>query len=171
MSFTFRPLDEKNARTILHWTYDPPYDIYNLTSADPEATLQYLLDPQNAFYGIYGPQGHLEAYCSFGPDGQVPGGDYSTPALDIGLGVRPDLTGQGHGSDYVDAVIDFACRTFRPDQLRVTIAAFNTRAMRVWEKAGFQTMQKFQGGWENIDFVVLTYTAQRYGDMSTIDKQ
>jgi [ribosomal protein S18]-alanine N-acetyltransferase len=156
VSFTFRPLDEDSARTILHWKYDAPYDIYNLASPNPEETLQYLLYPQNVFYGIYRQQGQLEAFCSFGPDGQVPGGEYSTPALDIGLGVRPDLTGQGHGSEYVNAVIQFAYSTYKPDRLRVTIAAFNSRALRVWEKAGFLVMQKFAGGWENMDFVILT---------------
>jgi ribosomal-protein-alanine N-acetyltransferase len=155
MSLTFRPLDEKSAQTILQWKYDVPYDIYNLASSDPENTLRYLLYPQNAFYGIYGQQGQLEAYCSFGPDGQVPGGNYSTPALDIGLGIRPDLTGQGHGAEYVNAVINFAYSTYKPERFRVTIAAFNSRALRVWEKAGFQVVQKFQGGWENMDFVIL----------------
>jgi ribosomal-protein-alanine N-acetyltransferase len=155
MSFTFRPLDEQSARTILQWKYEAPYDIYNLSSSDPEDTVRYLLDPQNAFYGIHGQQGQLEAYCSFGPDGQVSGGDYSIPALDIGLGLHPDLTGQGYGSDYARAVIQFAHSTYSPEQLRVTIAAFNGRAMRVWEKAGFQRVQRFQGGWENIEFVIL----------------
>jgi [ribosomal protein S18]-alanine N-acetyltransferase len=155
MSFTFRALDKNSAQTILHWQYEAPYDIYNLAPSDPETTLRYLLDPQNAFHGIYGQQGHLEAYCSFGPDGQVTGGDYSTPALDIGLGVRPDLTGQGHGAEYVNAVIDFAWHTYAPDRLRVTIAAFNRRALRVWEKAGFQAVQSFEGGWKNLHFVIL----------------
>jgi ribosomal-protein-alanine N-acetyltransferase len=156
MTFTFRPLDENSARTILHWRYEAPYDIYNLASPDSENTLRYLLDPQNAFYSIYGQQDRLEAFCSFGPDGQVTGGDYSTPALDISLGVRPDLTGQGYGSEYVNAAINFAHSTYTPQHLRVTIAAFNGRALRVWEKAGFQVVQKFRGGWENMDFVILT---------------
>jgi [ribosomal protein S18]-alanine N-acetyltransferase len=155
MSFTFHPLDENSARTILDWQYEAPYDIYDLASPEPASTLQYLLDPQNAFYGIYGQQGQLEAYCSFGPDGQVPGGDYSTPALDIGLGLHPGLTGQGRGAEYVKAVIDFASSTYAPEQLRVTIAAFNSRALRVWEKAGFQMIQSFQGGRENMDFVIM----------------
>ena len=156
MSFTFRPLDENSATAILLWQYESPYDIYNMTSPDPESTLQYLIDPQNTFYSIYSPDGDLEAFCSYGTDGQVTGGDYRTPALDIGLGVRPDLTGQGKGSEYVGAVIDFAHKTYSPDQLRVTIAAFNSRAMRVWEKEGFQVVQNFRGGWTNMDFVVMT---------------
>jgi [ribosomal protein S18]-alanine N-acetyltransferase len=155
MSFTFRSLDEHSARAILGWQYEPPYDIYNLESAEPEDTLGYLLYPQNAFYSIYGESGDLEGFCSFGLDGQVPGGDYSTPALDIGLGVRPDLTGKGRGSAYVNAVIDFAQRSYGPERLRVTIAAFNTRARRVWEGAGFQMIQGFQGGWMQIDYVIL----------------
>ncbi|HJR78640.1 MAG TPA: GNAT family protein [Anaerolineales bacterium] len=156
MILSFHPLDEESARAILTWEYEPPYDIYNLGSSEPEETLRYLLDPQYDFYGMYGPQGDLEAFSSFGPDGRVSGGDYSLPALDIGLGVRPDLTGQGHGFAYVNAVIQFAASTYNPDRLRVTIAGFNRRALRVWEKAGFRVTQKFQGGWENMDFVILT---------------
>lgn len=155
MTFTFRTLDENSAHTILGWKYEPPYNMYDLASSDPEETLQYLLDPQYAFHGIYGRSSELEAFCSFGPDGQVNGGDYDTPALDIGLGVRPDLTGKGLGYQYVNAVIDFAYLTYSPDRLRVTIAAFNRRAMRVWERAGFQVVQIFQGGWTNIDFVIM----------------
>lgn len=155
MSLMFHPLDESSATTILTWKYEAPYDIYDLASPEPEDTLHYLLDPQNAFYGMYDQQDRLEAFCSFGPDGQVTGGDYTTPALDIGIGVRPDLTGQGHGDVYVKAVIDFANSTYAPERLRVTIAAFNSRALKVWEKAGFQMTQKFRGGWENMDFVIM----------------
>ena len=69
MSLTFRPLDESGAATILDWKYEPPYNIYNLASPEPEATLHYLLYPQNAFYGMYDQHDSLEAFCSFGPDG------------------------------------------------------------------------------------------------------
>ena len=77
------------------------------------------------------------------------------PALDIGLGIRPNLTGHGKGSGFVEAVLDFANKTYSPDRLRVTIADFNRRAQRVWEKAGFHVVQKFQGGWTNMDFVIM----------------
>lgn len=154
----FHPLDEKSAQAILQWQYPPPYDFYNLTSAPTEETLRYLLDPANAFHGLFDSEGHLLAFCSFGPDGQVSGGDYCLPALDIGLGLRPDLTGHGHGSEYVKAVIDFARRTFMPTRLRVTIAEFNARALQVWEKAGFRREQVFRGGLANTSFVILLKT-------------
>jgi RimJ/RimL family protein N-acetyltransferase len=73
----------------------------------------------------------------------VSGGDYRSAALDIGMGVRPDLTGRGTGASFAAAVIDFALKSFVPPALRVTVAAFNLRAQRVWIKNGFQATQSF----------------------------
>lgn len=154
--FTFSPMDEASARTVPEWYYDEPYDIYNVAPDEVEKEMQLLLDPQNAYYTIADQHGDLVAYCCFGPDGQVPGGDYSTAALDIGLGVRPDLTGQGHGLAYVNAVLDFARCTFPPTAFRVTIAEFNKRALRVWQKAGFRPVQTFHRSGDALPFVILT---------------
>jgi len=153
--FTFQPMDEGSARAILRWRYDPPYDLYNPGSEDVEQNLQVFLDPRNAYYAITDEHGDLVAYCCFGPDARVPGGDYGGAALDVGMGVRPDWTGQGRGLTYVNAVLDFARRTFAPTAFRVTVAEFNQRALRVWEKAGFQPVQTFQRKGDGRDFVVL----------------
>ena len=155
MLFTFHPMNEINARAILNWRYDAPYDLYNSDSDNIEEDVQVFLDPQNVYHTITDRQGALVAYCCFGPDAQVRGGDYGTGALDIGLGMRPDLTGQGRGLTFVSAVLDFARRTFTPTAFRVTVAEFNKRALRVWEKAGFQPGQTFQRSRDVMPFVVL----------------
>jgi ribosomal-protein-alanine N-acetyltransferase len=159
MPLTFQPMDEASARAILCWRYDPPYDVYNL-DPDPKGTeLGFLLDPANHYYAVDGEDGDLEAFCCFGPDAQVPGGDYGAAALDIGLGVRPELTGQGRGLVYASAVCDFARSTFEPAAFRVTVARFNRRARRVWEKAGFRPGQAFEREPDGLRFVVLTRDA------------
>ena len=99
------------------------------------------------------------ANCCFGPDAQVPGGDYEAAALDIGLGLRPDLTGQGRGLHYASAVCDFARNTLAPAEFRVTVARFNRRARRVWENAGFVRVQTFERQPDGLPFVVLTRDA------------
>lgn len=149
-------MSEANARAIASWRYQPPYDLYNPNSGDTEQVVQGFLDPENAYYSITDENGDLVAYCCFGPDGQVPGGDYRLSALDIGLGVRPDLTGLGRGRRYVRAVLEFARRTFAPVALRVTVAQFNRRALRVWEKAGFRRVQAFHREHDGVAFAVLT---------------
>ena len=113
------------------------------------------MDPGHQYYRMADEQGELVAYCCFGLQAQVPGGDYRSEALDIGLGVRPDLTGQGQGLAYVNGVLDFARATFAPCSYRVTIAEFNERARRVWEKAEFQFVARFQRERDGRSFVVL----------------
>ena len=152
-------MDDASAHAIVSWRYEPPYDVYNLDPDDAEKAAQALMDPQNAYHTLSNQQGDLLAYCCFGADAQVPGGDYTDPALDIGLGVRPDLTGQGEGPAFASAVLEFAQRTFTPAMFRVTVAGFNKRALRVWEKAGFNPAQTFCRLPDGRPFVGLTYHA------------
>lgn len=148
----FQPLDESDARAILSWQYEPPYDFYN--NSEEDTTLQHLLDPQNNFYGIF-ESSELVAYCSFGQDGQVAGGDYRDQALDIGMGIRPNLTGRGKGIEYVNAILEFADTLFKPKVFRVTLAVFNKRALRVWQKLGFEHQQSFERRSDGMQFIVL----------------
>jgi RimJ/RimL family protein N-acetyltransferase len=146
-------MDADRAREIARWQYPPPYDIYNL--AESEEAIAYASDPRNNFYAMEDQTGDLVGFCSFGEDGQVPGGDYTLEALDIGLGLRPNLTGRNRGSEFVQQVLGFAQQKFDPSLFRVTIAAFNQRAQRVWGKAGFQEVGRFLQEGGGREFVVL----------------
>lgn len=156
MAYSFEPMDEHTARIVLGWRYEPPYDLYNTPLQHIDKGVETLLDPLNGYYKLTGSMGDIVAYCCFGPDGQVPGGDYALDALDIGLGLRPDLTGQGLGSTYVAAVLDFAGEYFKPPAFRVTVAAFNKRALKVWQGAGFQVEQTLLRKGDDLPFRVLT---------------
>ena len=46
------------------------------------------------------------------------------PDLDYGLGLRPDLTGQGRGSN-CSSRLAFAHESYRPEQVLLHVAAFN----------------------------------------------
>jgi len=155
MAFSFRPMDEASARAISGWRYDAPYDVYNPGSDSIEEMVQAFLDPEYAYYATTDERGDLVGYCCFGPDGRVPGGEYKADALDVGMGMRPDLTGQGRGLTYINAVLGFGRRAFAPMAFRVTVAEFNRRALRMCERAGFRPMQRFQRRQDNKAFVVL----------------
>lgn len=144
MTFYIRPITPSDANQIANWQYADEYAVYSFDADKSAENVNYLIDPGNQIYAIDNAAGALVAYCSFGPDGQVPGGDYSLDALDIGVSLRPDLTGQGHGVLLTEAIIAFGIELFRPKQLRVTIAAFNKRARRVIEKSAFYPVNSFQ---------------------------
>jgi len=156
MAFSFLPMDEDGARAILNWRYDAPYDPYNPDPDHVDEDVRIFLDPQNAYYSITNEREDILAYCCFGPEAQVKGGDYRADVLDIGIGMRPDLTGQVNGIKYMEATIDFGCHMFLPRELRVTVAAFNKRALGVCKKAGFQVTQTFRREQDDRPFVVLT---------------
>ena len=152
---TYRPSDEESVREFLQWTYDHPFEIYNYEPEHFEEDLVYHLDPSNNIYSIYR-NDELIGYCSFGQDARVSGGAYSEQALDIGLMIKPELTGQRMGSDFVKDVIQFAAREFQAQKLRVTILETNLRAQRVWEKNSFLKTGSFHRESDQLPFVILT---------------
>jgi len=154
MTWTLLPLDRAAAIEIASWQYEPPYDVYNMSPQPGDGTIEALIDPRLAYHGLYNAEGRLDAFCCFGLDARVPGGDYKQDALDVGLGLRPDLTGRGQGIHAARAALDHARQTCAPRAFRVTIAAFNTRAQRVWAKLGFQAVSLFEAKRDGRPFVI-----------------
>lgn len=159
MRLTVTPITREFAREILSWRYAPPYDSYDLVSTPEtlEDDIGYFLASENRFHQIMH-DGVPIAGFSMGADGQVPGGDYGADALDLGLGVRPDYTGRGLGGEIVRTVIDYAIESDAPRALRVTIAAFNTRAQRVWMREGFTEVSRFNADGSDTPFIIFIRT-------------
>ena len=141
MAIKLRPVTDADIREFVTWRYDSPYDVYDI-AMDPDEAVGYFLGADIRCHALVDGD-EVVGYCTFGHDAQVPGGDYNVDALDIGLGVKPSRTGSGAGHRYVAAVVALAGETFEPRQLRVTIAAGNGRALRVWSNAGFAEVSRF----------------------------
>jgi ribosomal-protein-alanine N-acetyltransferase len=143
-SILISTLTQAEAEQITTWHYPPPYELYNIAPEEIEATIAYFLNPANRCFALRDRNGLLLGYGSLGEDAQVPGGDYAEEALDLGIGIHPDLTGQGQGKHFLAAWVAFA-QAQKPSikQLRVTIAAFNERAQRLVQSGGFREIQQF----------------------------
>jgi RNA polymerase sigma factor (sigma-70 family) len=164
MTFIFRPMDEASVRSMLDWRYAPPFDCYNIADGrldedEVQEVVRFFVDPRNAYYSVVDEQDQLIAFCCFGWDAQVQGGDYTAEALDIGLQVKPDLAGSDFSVRYVEPFVDFARRTFAPTALRTTVATFNAPELRAFEQAGFRPVQTFHNGEQDRTYVVLTQSA------------
>ncbi len=144
MRFTLKPITPCDAQAISRWRYGGPYSIYD---RDP-TSVDMLLEPRFSYHSVYDGRKDLVGYFCFGEDARVAAGRrlgiYEIePALDIGLGMRPDLTGRGLGVEFVHAGLRFARKTYAPPAFRLTVATFNRRAIRVYERAGFETVKSF----------------------------
>jgi [ribosomal protein S18]-alanine N-acetyltransferase len=146
MQFIFSPMNEADARTIKAWRYEGPYTVYNIDNDLDD--LAELLDRRSPYYAVWNEQGEMIGFFVFGTSAQVgnvdiPGLYSENNTITIGLGMRPDLTGKGLGLAFVNAGLDFAREQFKPDYFRLFVLKFNERAIRVYERAGFQHVRVF----------------------------
>jgi RimJ/RimL family protein N-acetyltransferase len=117
------PASEEIRAELATWRYPPPYNFYN-------GDIEPMLNPER-YYGARDEAGDLIGFYYFEP---------KPPDLDYGLGLRPDLTGQGLGLEFFLAGLDFAREHFRPTRILLHVAEFNERARRVYERAGFRVV-------------------------------
>ncbi len=155
MKLLIKPLTAEQVRQFLGWQYPGPYAMYNMSPENEEADIRFFLDPANGYFGISAEAGELLGFCNFGVDARVPGGDYAAQAVDIGMGLRPDLTGKGQGAVYAAAVFAFAQEQYPRQRQRVTIAKFNERAQRLCRKFGFSEAAQFVREQDGQEFVVM----------------
>ncbi|HEY7358813.1 MAG TPA: GNAT family N-acetyltransferase [Ktedonobacterales bacterium] len=137
MQFHFRQLRMADMPAIRTWRYDGPYARYNGTNLPlpPNVLLRLLYrwmgyecvaveDEQGSLVGLF--------WFTRRPDRTVT----------IGLALRPDLTGKGYGLAFVEAGLAFGKQWFAPARFRLTVAAFNERAIKVYLRAGFHIVRK-----------------------------
>jgi [ribosomal protein S18]-alanine N-acetyltransferase len=84
---------------------------------------------KDAYFSVFDEGGILVGFFLFEREGT---------RVDIRLGMRPDLTGQGLGIGYLLAGLEFARRRFSPDSFTLSVATFNERVILVYERAGFR---------------------------------
>ena len=121
MKLSIRPASAKTFAEMARWRYEPPYDFYD-GDVDP------VLNPER-FYEVLGEEGALVGFYYFEEKGD---------ALETGLGLRPDLTGRGFGLEFFRAGLEFGRARFRPARMILNVAAFNERAINVYERASFR---------------------------------
>lgn len=131
-----------DADAVAAWRYQPPYNFYD-TAADPSSLVE-VLDARrwgHIFFSVFSspplpssslPESGDEELAGFLELTARPG-----EVIEIGLGLRPDLTGHGLGLSFVEACLDFARQRSRPQAFALDVATFNQRARAVYEKAGF----------------------------------
>ena len=130
MRFVVRDFGEDDAQAVAAWRYPPPYDVYDETN-DPD-DLEALLD-ETSWPGVFfavddADDGTLAGFLELRHAGDE---------VELGLGMRPDLTGQRLGPSFVEAALDFARNRWSPTAFALDVFPWNERAIRAYEHAGF----------------------------------
>lgn len=145
MKLTIQLASAETLAEIGTWRYDPPYDFYD-GDQDP------VLNPERFYETLE--DGSLIGFYYFEEKGE---------ALEIGLGLRPDLAGRGLGLEFFHAGLEFGRRCFRPPRIILAVAKFNERAIKVYERAAFRGVGRhvrhFER-WGDVEFVDMEESAE-----------
>ncbi len=135
MKFTFNMMKLEDAHQIASWHYEAPYDFYDW-DRDAE-DLAELFNPQSwqeSYYSVFNEENELVGFFVFKRDSQT---------VEVGLGLRPDLTGNGLGRTFLNAGLTFCQEHFPVGTWSLSVATFNTRAIHLYENVGFTALNTF----------------------------
>jgi RimJ/RimL family protein N-acetyltransferase len=140
VNFTIEPATPDVLAEVATWVYGPPYEFYD------RDTDGHVKNPER-FFAARDQEGALVGFFYFEEQGEW---------LEYGLGLRPDLTGRGLGLQFVEAGREFGRGRFRPDRVKLNVAAFNERARIVYERAGFHVVGSHirrLDRWGDVEFI------------------
>ena len=151
----FAAMTEEYARLISCWKYEGEYAFYDHSEGDITGYMD------GTHYACIDADGELIGYFCFGKDAQIPTVEeyvYDDEFLDVGLGLRPDVCGKGFGLFFLNEGLDFAKQAFGTKQFRLSVAVFNERAIKVYQKAGFCVEREVINSYSMKKFLVMKYT-------------
>ncbi|WP_416148775.1 GNAT family N-acetyltransferase [Salipaludibacillus sp. HK11] len=164
-SFQISHLTKEDAVDIANWQYPSPYELYSMDGSEEVVSVLLTHD----YFLVSTESHHRFGYFCLGEEGRVPGGyhanlyDDSDNIIDLGLGIHPDYTGEGLGSSFVHAILQWIKINRQIEQVRLVVALFNERAIRTYEKVGFSRTDIFYtriGNWD-IPFLTMTISLQK----------
>lgn len=134
-TLSFEAMTQADAESIADWHYEPPYDFYDPRS--DEEDLAHLLDPErrsDRAFSARDESGDMIGFFTYVRDGD---------AIVLGLGLRPDRTGNGLGLAFLEQGLRFGRTRYVPGRFKLSVAEFNARATTVYERAGFVHTRSF----------------------------
>ena len=150
-------LTQANADQIAReWHYNDMYSFYNMEN-DPE-DLEEIITPKlrgDKYYQVVDDQDELVGYFCLER--------LSEEKVEVGLGLRPDLTGRGLGLNFITEIEAFIQNNFNYRIVVLSVASFNKRAIKVYQRAGFKTDgSKLQKSNDSVyEFINLSKTVNR----------
>ena len=134
-----------DAEAVLGWRYAGDFASYDLSSDDESC----FADPNSEYLAIRC-ELELIGFICLGAEARVAGMIEDSELLDVGVGIRPDLVGRGESQHLMPAIVSLLDERTGQIALRAVVKAWNRRAQRAAEHAGFQSSgahKNAKGSW------------------------
>jgi RimJ/RimL family protein N-acetyltransferase len=149
-SISFAAMTPEYASQIVQWKYGGEYSIYDRHESIAGTGMDDL--------ACVASDGALAGWIHFGEPARIPTVEenvYDDGFLDLGVGLRPELCGKGLGLTFVRAVLEYARKEFGAERFRLSVAAFNERAKKVYARAGFVVEREITNSYFNSKYYLM----------------
>lgn len=153
--FNISAMTKQYSVLISLWKYDGDYSFYNHN----ESNIDGYMD--GTHFACLSSNGDLIGFFCFGKGARIPTIEndvYGDDFLDVGLGLRPNLCGKGLGLTFLNHGLKFAQKMYNTNHFRLSVAAFNERAIKVYQKAGFNIKHEVTNSYFKNKFFIMKYT-------------
>ena len=127
-------LHENFAKEICNeWRYDGEYSVYNVPWDEAVKQNWSIADEAKRniqFRGVIDENNRLIGFFRMTKD--------DNNDIEIGLGMHPELCGQGFGKEFVKIITDYAHQKFPEHKLYVEVRTFNKRAFSCYNSSGYR---------------------------------
>ena len=123
-----RPLTIEDGMEIAMWRYPGPWMVYDALEAPR---------PDEGYWSVCDADGRLVGFCCLGDAARPPGLEPAPGALDVAIGMKPELTGRGLGADLGRAAVAYAREVCDGRRLRCAVPDWNDRGLDAARAAGF----------------------------------
>ncbi|MHB8361570.1 MAG: GNAT family N-acetyltransferase [Thermoplasmataceae archaeon] len=131
---TLKHMEKIEAYQISEWHYEPPYSFYDLNAdlEDAKEFLDFEKRPDNKYFSVIDNSGDLAEFFEL---------NHKDDCIEIGLGMRQNLTGKGKDLSFVKAGLEYISKNYAPKVVKLQVLSSNKRVQIVYKRAGFNTIR------------------------------
>jgi RimJ/RimL family protein N-acetyltransferase len=143
-TFRVRPLTIEDGMDIAMWRYPGPWAVYDALEAPQQ---------DEGYWAVCDGAGKLAGFCCLGDAARPVGLDPAPDALDVAIGINPELAGRGLGAELGRAAVDYALSVSDGRRLRCAVRESNERGLDAARASGFVPAGEHDAGGQR--YVVL----------------
>lgn len=124
-----RPLTIDDGMDIAMWRYPGPWAVYDSLEAPR---------PDEGYWAVCDAAGRLVGFCCLGDAARPAGLDAAPGTLDVAIGIRPQIAGQGWGAELGRTAVAYAGEVSDGRRIRCAVREWNDRGLDAARAAGFE---------------------------------
>lgn len=134
-NYEFRKVSDSDVEGMLTWKYEGIYSFFDNDLSQGKIDYIKSFPTDNNAYAIYNEKNALVGNCTL----------YINDKVTFSIQMRPNLTSQGMGREFLEAFLSFAKEKYNLKSVGLSVLKFNERAIRLYKSLNFIVVGEYIG--------------------------